>query len=134
VTEDSQDPAPQPESPARGGVRRLLRQPVLYPEAYTWYIFVSSLDLMFTALILAVGGAEVNVVADWIIGRHDLPGLVVFKFLSLLLVVAICEFIGRRRRRTGAALARAAVIISAIPVIIGGLQLLAIAMGALNGD
>jgi hypothetical protein len=107
-----------------------LRRAALYPELYTWYVFVSALDILFTWRILCAGGTEVNAVADWIIRRHDVPGLALFKFLTVILVVLICEVVGRRRYETGAKLARWAVVLSAFPVVVGAAHLFRIAMGA----
>jgi hypothetical protein len=110
--------------------RLFLQRPALYPDLYTWYVFASALDILFTWCILRAGGMEVNTVADWIINRHDVHGLVMFKFLAVALVVLICEVVGRRRYETGAKLARWAVVLSAFPVVVGAAYLLRIAMGA----
>ena len=128
---EAEHPGPVPHPPTAPRPRRsLLRRPTLYPDLYTWYVFASALDVLFTWRILQAGGTEVNVVADWIIARHDVPGLALFKFISVVLVVLICELIGRRRFDTGAKLARWAVALSAFPVVIGAAHLLRIAMGA----
>lgn len=106
-----------------------LRRPALYPQLYTWYVFVSSLDILFTWLIIKGGGGrEVNVLADWIIDTHSLPGLTLFKFCTVVLVVLICEAVGRRRFESGAKLARWAVAISAFPVVVGAIHLVRIAL------
>lgn len=96
----------------------------LYPQAYTWYVFLSALDLMLTWVILHLGGREVNVLADWVIARFNLPGLVAFKFLLVVLVVILCELVGRRRPGTGRRLARWAVVLSAVPVLVAAAHLL----------
>jgi len=122
----STSPAPTLREPPR---RPFLRQPTLYPGLYTWYVFVSALDVLFTWLILAADGEEVNALADWIIRNHSLPGLAVFKFATVVLVLLICEVVGRRRFQTGAKLARWAVVLSGFPAVVGAAHLLRIALG-----
>jgi hypothetical protein len=128
------DESSQPHPPPRGSQRprpawrRFLRQPALYPTLYTWYVFVSALDILFTWRILHANGTEVNVLADWIINQQDIKGLAVFKFLTVAVVILICEVVGRRRYETGAKLARWAVALSAFPVVVGGAQLVRIAL------
>lgn len=112
--------------------RPFLRRPALYPVLYTWYVFVSALDILFTWRILRANGVEVNVLANWVIDQHDIRGLVVFKFLTVVVVILICEVVGRRRHETGAKLARWAVVLSAFPVVVGAAQLLQIAMDAVT--
>jgi hypothetical protein len=92
-------------------------------------VFVSALDVLFTWLILAADGEEVNALADWIIRNHSLPGLAVFKFATVVLVLLICEVGGRRRFQTGAKLARWAVVLSGFPAVVGAAHLLRIALG-----
>ena len=104
--------------------RSLWRRAVLYPDVYVWYVFVAALDIMLTWIILHSDGSEVNLLADWIIRRWDLPGTVIFKFSCALLVVLICEFIGRVRPRLGRRLAQWAIALTAVPVVWAFTQLL----------
>lgn len=97
---------------------------MLYPQAYTWLILVSALDIMFTWVVLHFGGREVNLLADLIIDSSGLWGLLVFKFGLVVLSIVICEEVGRRRRETGKRLSWLAVVISATPVIAAIVQLL----------
>jgi hypothetical protein len=124
----SSKPGLPPPGPAQ---RSFLRRPALYPALYSWYVFVSALDILFTWRILRLEGTEVNVIASWIVNQHDVRGLAVFKFLTVVVVILICEVVGRRRYETGAKLARWAVVLSAFPVVIGAAQLLRIAMDEL---
>ena len=102
----------------------MMTRTVLYPDRYTWFVLVSSLDLMLTWAVLAAGGSEGNILADWIIRRWGLTGAVVFKFAVVMLVVCACEYVGRRSDRMGRKLAEWAVAISAVPVVLALLQLL----------
>ncbi len=90
---------------------------VLYPDHYAWYIIASTLDIIVTHTILHYfGGREVNRVADALIQRFGEWGLVGLKFATVVIVVAVCEAIGRVKRRTGERLAAAAIAISCFPV------------------
>jgi hypothetical protein len=109
-----------------GPRRNPLLQPAAYPTLYTWYVFFSSLDVLFTWLILRAGGREMNGLAHWIIESFNLPGMVTFKFLMVVLVVGICEILSRRRYTTGLRVARWAIILSAFPVVFGAGQLFAV--------
>lgn len=101
---------------------------VLYPQTYLWYVFLSALDLLFTWTILYLGGRELNAVADWIIRNYQAAGIAAYKFGLVVLVVLVCEFVGRRRHALGRTLARWAVTITAVPVIIGATHLLDLAI------
>lgn len=122
---------------------------MLYPNAYVWFLFVASLDIVLTYLILhplfsspqvfaldrdddegpvvvvtaEERGREVNALADKVIQRYDVPGMVVYKFLLVVLVIGICEVIGRRRSSAGRRLAEWAVAISTIPVVVALVQM-----------
>lgn len=109
----------------RSGVGRA----VLYPNAYTWFILLAAMDITVTWVILHCGGQELNVVADWIIHRFDLPGVVIYKFALVTFVVLVCEVAGRRSRRTGLMLAYWAIALTAFPVVVGLVQLTAALAG-----
>jgi len=112
------DPSREKASPI-GPVGRFLavvHPPVIFPNTYTWFVFVSAMDIMLTWIILWHGGAEVNPVARAVIDRWGLNGAIAFKFALAVFVIVICEYIGRRKQQTGRRLATAAVVISAIPV------------------
>jgi len=88
----------------------------LYPRLYTWFVFLSAMDVMFTWIILWLGGREVNWIADQVIGSLGLPGAVGLKFGSVIVVIMVCEIVGRARGPTGRTLATAAVFVSSVPV------------------
>lgn len=96
---------------------------VLFPNCYVWCLFLGALDVMLTYLILhpaafETRGMEVNLIASWVIDRFGVSGMVALKFFSVIVVVLICEFVGRRRYETARRLAEWAVAINSIPVII----------------
>lgn len=123
------DPLDSPASAGSSSAAIAWRAPVLYPSLYALYVLVSAADLVFTWLILNEGGREVNFIADWVLAQWNIRGLVAFKFLTVVVVLLICEGVGRRRQDLGAQLARWAVVISAFPVVVGGIHVVRIAMG-----
>jgi hypothetical protein len=127
-------PPPSPNT-ADSPTARRARRSVRYPNAYVWFVFLAALDIMLTYLILhpvlfshdpfmtEPRGAETNALANWIIERWDVPGMVAFKFLLVVLVVVLCEIIGRHKEQTGRRIAEWAVAITAIPVILALIQM-----------
>ena len=88
-----------------------------YQNAYVWLVFVSALDVFLTMLVLYWWtGREVNPIAAAIISHMGFGWTIVFKFALIVLVIVICEIVGRYNDRTGRRLAIAAVVISAVPV------------------
>ncbi len=77
------------------------RRQVLYPDRYAWFILASALDLLLTWVILVQGGLEANVVADLVIRRYGLWGLLAFKFGLVVFVVFVSEIVGQRRPALG---------------------------------
>lgn len=95
----------------------LSRPPMRYQNSYVWLVFVSALDVFLTMLVLYWWtGGEVNPIAAAIIRHMGFGWTIVFKFALIVLVIVICEIVGRYNDRTGRRLAIAAVIISAVPV------------------
>jgi len=92
--------------------------PMRYQNRYVWLILVSALDLILTMLVLYVWtGYEVNPVAASVIQTMGFGGAIGLKFGLVLLVILICELVGRRRDRDGRSLATGAILISAVPVV-----------------
>lgn len=88
-----------------------------YPNAYVWLVFVSVLDLLLTMFVLYLWeGYEVNPIAAAIIDHMGFRWAIVFKFGLIVLVIIICEILGRRHDPTGRKLATIAVVISTLPV------------------
>jgi len=63
-------------------------------------------------------------------GAYDLPGLVVFKFALVAVILLICETVGRLRHATGLRLARWTVALAAFPVLVGAFHVLQLALRA----
>ena len=88
-----------------------------YQTEYVWFIFVSSLDIMLTWLILSKGGLEVNPVAKLVIDNWGLAGAIGFKFALSLFVIVACEVVGRKRDRLGRSLILFGIVVSGSPVV-----------------
>lgn len=103
-----------------GGLARpgLLDVPELrFQEHYIWLIFVGSLDIMLTWVILRNGGEEVNPVARLVIDMWGLNGAIAFKFALMLFVIVSCEVIARVRPLTARLLIWFGVLVSAFPPV-----------------
>jgi hypothetical protein len=80
-------------------------------------VLVSALDVFLTILVLyAWKGHEVNPIAAAIIRHMGFQWTVAFKFALIVLVIIICEVVGRLNDRTGWKLAMAGIALSAFPV------------------
>ena len=123
---DSAKPAAQPratETAASGAPPGFWRRAALFPQIYVWYVFFAALDIMFTWIILYWGGRELNGLASWALDLAGLPGLVLFKFALVMVVIAVCEIVGRRDLRVGRKLAEWSVAVTLIPVVLALWQL-----------
>src|SRR5689334_7588008 len=98
----------------------------LYPNCYVWYVFLASLDIMLTWIILSppFSGREVNWLAHWIIEHGGLHAMIPYKFAFVFVVISICEVVGRVHRTRGRRLAEWSVAITSIPVIVAFTQLI----------
>ena len=88
-----------------------------FQEHYVWLIFVGSLDIMLTWVILRNGGEEVNPVAKLVIDAWGLNGAIAFKFALTLFVIVACEAIARVRPITALILIWFGVLISSFPPV-----------------
>ena len=99
------------------------RQPVRYPDLYTWLVFAAALDVMFTYLILYIGGIEVNRLAAGIMQSWGFHGMVVYKFALILFIIVLCEIIGRRDQQWGWRLGAIGITLTFAPVVLAMLLL-----------
>lgn len=115
--DDTASAPTQPPTPAQAVRSLFTNRPMMFPNAYTWLLLFSAMDIMLTWVILRMGGSEVNAIADAVIGRYGLTGAIVFKFALVLVFVLICEVVGRLRVTSGRTLSRVGVGIAAFPVV-----------------
>lgn len=96
---------------------------VRYPDLYAWYILAGTLDILVTWVIVEhLKGGEANELARRLLERYGWAGMVALKYSTIVLVVAICEAVGRRRATLGKRLAIGAIVISGLPVGLGLMQ------------
>ncbi len=89
-----------------------------YPGAYTWIVFLATLDIILTYIVLYVwDGHEVNPVAAYVIESRGFNAAILFKYALVLFAIVFCEFVGRLRERDGRRLAAALLVLGALPVI-----------------
>ncbi len=96
-----------------------------YPDLYSWLVFLSALDLIFTHLVIYYGGREVNMVAAHVMEAWGFSGMVAYKFALVLLIIILCEEIGRRHDRYGKLLGAIGVGLTSVPVCIAVVMLMA---------
>ncbi len=99
------------------GPTPMTRRVVLFPNLYLWLVFVASIDIVLTRLILFFSGSEINPVAATVIAAFGVPGMSIFKYTVVAFVIVVCEIVGRIRWKQARALAVFAVAISAFPVV-----------------
>jgi len=99
------------------GIIYLFTRTMHYPNAYTWLLLLSAMDIMLTWVILSFGGGEVNPLARWIIDHWQLTGMITYKFSLILFFIMICEIVGTLRDTTGLMLSRFSVCIAMVPVV-----------------
>ena len=93
--------------------------PARSQNLYHWYVLLAVLDVLVTATVLSLGGAEVNPIARNLLEAFGIAGLVMLKAASVVLVIGVCEVIARRAPARARVLAFAAVALSAFPVVVG---------------
>ncbi|MBX3323566.1 MAG: hypothetical protein KF757_11310 [Phycisphaeraceae bacterium] len=99
-------------------MRWLTEKHVLYPDLYCWYVLAATLDILMTTIVMTHFDAiEVNLIAAHLIERFGFVGLIPLKFATVVLVVLICEYVGRERHMTGQRVAITAVGLSSLPVV-----------------
>ena len=101
-----------------------LRRHALYPNQYLWFVFLSALDVLLTALALLNGAREANIVAAWMLRQYGVGGLILLKFTAVPIVIALCQIVGTHKPGTGQRLAEWVVALAAIPIVIGVVILL----------
>lgn len=112
-----EDDAGDTDGPNQSAGKALLNRHLRYPNAYTWLLLMSAMDVMLTWIILHLEGREVNPVANWVLSRWALNGIIFYKFALILTFIGICEVVGSMRDSTGRTLSRVSVMIAMIPVV-----------------
>lgn len=95
----------------------LLDRHLRYPYTYLVLLVLSALDVIMTWIILSVGGREANPIAEAVIDRWGLNGMIVYKFVLIAVFILICEAVGSLRDSAGRSLSRISLAIAAVPVV-----------------
>jgi len=113
-------------------VRRcdVFTRPVLYPTLYPLLVLGGAIDVLLTAVVLTLGGQELNAIANNVLQAAGLPGLVALKFAMISCVILLCEIVGRRKLQLGSSVATFGVGVHAIVVAFTLGQLATFAMMA----
>ncbi|MEM1108344.1 MAG: DUF5658 family protein [Planctomycetota bacterium] len=88
------------------------------PGAYLSYVGLSAMDALGTFLILALGGVEVNPVANAVLTHLGFPGMVLYKFIIVTLVILMCERIVREKPHAARRVMALAIGVTCIPVLV----------------
>ena len=86
----------------------------MYETELSWFILVGALDVFMTYVILRFSAEgrtqnvmiESNPIAQAILHRWGIKGMVIFKFIMVAFVATIAEVVGRFRPETGRNLSR----------------------------
>ncbi len=98
---------------------RALRSHVVFPRHYGWLLGLAAMDVIVTWVVLSTGGNELNALARWAIERAGVTGLISIKAATMALVLAICEYVGRRQPKVGLRLAEFALVANSVAVSFG---------------
>lgn len=122
-----------PMAPAGARLEQWWSVPALrYSFWHLMLLVASTLDLMVTWMILCRGGDEINPLAAVVWNswsqwgdnpQAGLTGLSLYKFGIVTLVVILCEWVGRRKKKVGLRLSRFAVLLTLLVVLFAALQL-----------
>jgi hypothetical protein len=93
-----------------------------FQNAYVWLVFIASLDIMCTWIILWHHGIEVNPLVAKVLS-YGAKGLVAYKYLLIAFVIVLCEIVGRRSRRGARVLIGSAIGLTSMPVVLAIAQL-----------
>lgn len=99
---------------------------LLFQNLYIAFVTLSLIDVALTWGILCMSpdGRELNPLADAMILKYDLAGLIFYKYALTVWNVMMIETVGRRRFRTGYRLAQVAVAIAAFPIVFAVWQMI----------
>ena len=112
--------------PARSGLRArlaFLREPCLYLHLHRWFLTLAAIDVLLTSVVLSLGGQEANIVPQAVLARAGLGGMVALKTASVILVLLVCELVGRKREPVGRGLALGAIAANSAAAALGGAYL-----------
>ncbi len=90
---------------------------------YPYVLLFALMDVFLTSRILALGGTEVNGVANGILQVTGVPGLLTYKLICVLIVFLICDYIASQGDRRAIRVAQAGIVLNVFPALVGATQL-----------
>ncbi|MCW5765997.1 MAG: hypothetical protein KIT68_08485 [Phycisphaeraceae bacterium] len=100
-----------------------MARPVAFPDHYCWFLLAGALDVVITWVVLHFGGDEVNPIAYGALQIGGVWGLVLLKFTTAAIVIAVCEVLAVRHPLRARWLATVAVGIAFMPPTLGAAQI-----------
>ncbi len=110
--------------PSDGGSVASARSSQAFPTLYAGVAALASLDVLFTSIILMLGGIELNAIAAGVHRAAGMPGMAAFKIGCVLTALGCIEYLRRARPELGWRVGEWAIGLSLIPVAVGGAQVL----------
>ena len=107
----------------------MLEKPIQFPRMYSGYIALATLDVLLTTYILHNGGREANPVAAWVIEQGDVTAMAFFKYATVFVVLISCEWIAASNFDTGRRVARGAIALSVVPIVMAMLAIVQLSAG-----
>lgn len=114
-----------------------MRRPrlLLFETEASWFGFAGALDTFLTWILLHLSArglsrgvfSESNPIARWVLHQWGMRGMVIFKILMVVLVIAIAEVVGRRHPLVARLLLWGGTLVVTL-VVIRSFRLLAAAM------
>ncbi|MBX3363783.1 MAG: hypothetical protein KF866_03365 [Phycisphaeraceae bacterium] len=91
---------------------------------YAGIAALASLDVLFTSIILFLGGIELNLLAARMYNAAGMPGMAAFKAACVVLALICIEAVRRHNPALGRRTGEWALALSLFPVVVGGVQVL----------
>ncbi|MSR18790.1 MAG: hypothetical protein EXS00_06450 [Phycisphaerales bacterium] len=80
-------------------------------------VLFSAADILFTWAVLNKGGEEVNPLARLVLDSWQLTGLVVYKYTLIVLVILLCERVGRCSEVMARSVLLLGIVLTCVPVV-----------------
>ena len=78
----------------------IFKRKLALEEETAVFILVNLADLLLTGAAFYFGAREVNVLADWVLTRWGLTGMVIYKFALVTFIIMTCQYIYALKPKT----------------------------------
>ena len=92
------------------GKRGMFNRKLALEEESSLFILVNFADVVLTGLAFRFGAREFNVLANWVLGRYGLVGMVLYKFVLVTFVLLVCQYVYPTHPKT----ARAVLLVGSV--------------------